>query len=271
MLAGERMKPATRIEELLADHDGRYIVGRNWLYFSVDAKLFGQFHWGRPEADDIERLMALWEIELRESTPRHASLIDASRLEGLSADLFANMTARVRLRADVLARKLTQQALVRPAGLTGAVIAGVSAVIPFPYPQASFVDLQSALAWLDRLDALPALLELASKARVDAVVQTQLRAALRQQLVSATIDDMALVLGIARRTLQRRLREANTSFNAEIARARVERAQELLRDTDRQITDIALEVCASAGQFAELFRRETGMTASEWRAKTRGT
>lgn len=50
-------------------------------------------------------------------------------------------------------------------------------------------------------------------------------------------------------------------------RRRVEQAKQMLRETDRQIIDIALAVgYGSPGHFAQVFRRETGISPGEYRA-----
>ena len=57
---------------------------------------------------------------------------------------------------------------------------------------------------------------------------------------------------------------------AEVNRARVRLAKRLLRESDAKLTQIAHDVgCASLASFSALFRRATGATPSEFRAKTR--
>jgi len=68
------------------------------------------------------------------------------------------------------------------------------------------------------------------------------------------------------RTLQRRLAEAGTRFATELGRARVAKAQHLMRTTDLKLSAIALDIgCATQSSFSDLFRRITGRTPSEWR------
>jgi AraC-like DNA-binding protein len=45
----------------------------------------------------------------------------------------------------------------------------------------------------------------------------------------------------------------------------------LLSETDKSVLAIALDVgCSSASRLSTMFRKATGMTPSEWRARTRG-
>ena len=51
-----------------------------------------------------------------------------------------------------------------------------------------------------------------------------------------------------------------------VVRRRVERAKELLADTDLPIAEIALKVgCASQSHFSALFHRVTGLTPQNYR------
>ena len=56
-----------------------------------------------------------------------------------------------------------------------------------------------------------------------------------------------------------------------LQRRRVERAMELLRDTDRSVTDICLDVgFSSLGTFSRTFRAVVGESPSQYRARFAG-
>ena len=75
---------------------------------------------------------------------------------------------------------------------------------------------------------------------------------------------------MSERTLQRRLRDADTSYQDQLNQARIRAAQKLLLDTDTPITTIALEVgCSSPQHFSALFRRLVGETPSDYRLSRR--
>jgi AraC-like DNA-binding protein len=98
----------------------------------------------------------------------------------------------------------------------------------------------------------------------------ELRAVLEAQLDGIGVKEAARALGLSDRTLQRRLREAGTSFQDELNGARIRAAQRLLLDSDMPITQIALEVgCASPQHFSTLFRRLAGASPSAWRDENR--
>nr|WP_286202601.1 helix-turn-helix transcriptional regulator [Comamonas sp. JC664] len=73
-------------------------------------------------------------------------------------------------------------------------------------------------------------------------------------------------MGMSERTLQRRLKEADTSFQSELNAVQVRMAQTLLRESDMKLTAVAVEVgCASLQHFSSLFRKLVGESPSGWR------
>jgi AraC-like DNA-binding protein len=87
-------------------------------------------------------------------------------------------------------------------------------------------------------------------------------------LERATIEAAAAGLAVGPRTLQRRLSAAGTRFATELAHAKVARAQRLMRDPARRLSDVALEVgCATPSAFSDLYRRMTGESPSQWRRR----
>jgi AraC-like DNA-binding protein len=77
---------------------------------------------------------------------------------------------------------------------------------------------------------------------------------------------VASVLGIHERTLHRRLKEAGTTFRAELDVARQTFSEELLENTAMPVYDIAVAIgYADSSTFIRAFQRWTGMTPSSWR------
>ena len=72
--------------------------------------------------------------------------------------------------------------------------------------------------------------------------------------------------------LQRALREAGTTYRAELDAFRIRRAHELLRQDERSLSWIAHELGFSSAQhFATAFRRAMGETPSVWRMRHRAS
>jgi AraC-like DNA-binding protein len=130
-----------------------------------------------------------------------------------------------------------------------------------------FTERAPALEFLDRADALAAIDELAASASRPLLVR--LRNLLATSL-TIVLADAARQLGVSERSLQRYLQTESTSFLDEIQTARIATAKRLLAETDRKLTAIATDVgCASLQSFSTMFRRVTGETPSEFRARSR--
>lgn len=86
------------------------------------------------------------------------------------------------------------------------------------------------------------------------------------------IRQVAARLHCASRTLQRRLREAGTSFRAELALVRRRMAESYLRDPRLQIVDIApLLGYSEHSAFTRSYKEWTGQTPQQWRQKQGAT
>jgi AraC-like DNA-binding protein len=84
-------------------------------------------------------------------------------------------------------------------------------------------------------------------------------------------EGLAHLLGIGPRTMQRRLVEAGTNYRDIVARVRMDRALELLQETDIPILDISADLGYSAPtHFARAFRRTMGRSPDEFRRTFKG-
>jgi AraC-like DNA-binding protein len=80
------------------------------------------------------------------------------------------------------------------------------------------------------------------------------------------IDAVADAVGIAVRTLQRRLADAGTTYDQVLARVRFRTAAHLLTSSDATVLDVALDVGYSDhAHFTRAFRRWTGVPPREFR------
>jgi AraC-like DNA-binding protein len=86
----------------------------------------------------------------------------------------------------------------------------------------------------------------------------------------ADIEGAAAMAGIGVQALQRRLREAGLSYRDLVGAARQARAEALLRETDRSVTEIALELgYTEHANFTRAFRRALGCTPTDFRSRAR--
>jgi AraC-like DNA-binding protein len=227
--------------------------------------------WGHPDRDDIAEL-ARGGIPLCVAEERvpYRLLVDLRDLEMIDPTTFAPFLEHSVKHRDALHRKIIRLAQIHSGGFVGAIISGFALVAKLAYPERAFRDVADAVDWigLERTEGLALLAEL-EQIRRDLRGSHAVVERLRRDLDAGTlaIDEAARRFGLSTRTFQRALRDAGTTYRAELHAHRLRRAQELLR-SDRPISWIAAEVgFAGAPHFATAYKRATGETPTEWRAR----
>ncbi len=225
--------------------------------------LAGRFQVGLADAAEMAKVLR----GQHERFPRHASLVDLRALVHIDPAalgvLAEAMTALVPLNMTLTERG----AVLRPDGVPGMAVAGFFQVLGAGYETRVFTDPDLALAWLFP-DGAPT--ELASWMSLVDPRASVLTDRLRGELVASpmlSLERAARSLGVSARSLQRALHEDGSSFRHEAEVARVRLAQELLRDPERSIKDVASSVGMTATAFTTCFRRVTGSTPTRWRAR----
>jgi AraC-like DNA-binding protein len=266
------------LEELARDPVGSYVAGETFVHFCATPRLWGVLLWGRPSEADARQLGRSLIIELSPPAEPHVSIVDASRLDGGDAGAFGALERYVTRYAELLRQWVLRLAIVRPGGLGGAIVAGAYEVLPRPYPVAVFGDPHAALEWLSphagdapsSAALATSLSELYADARATPPFLGALRVLLDGHLGGVSVTGAAGALHLSERTLQRKLGEAGTTFQDEMAGARIRAAKRMLLDSDAPLTTIALDVgCASLQHFSSLFRKRTGQSPSAWRRRER--
>jgi LacI family transcriptional regulator len=105
----------------------------------------------------------------------------------------------------------------------------------------------------------------------DPVVSTAIRFIRDRAAVGCTVDEVLAAVSSSRSVLERKFRKCvGRSPQEEIWAVRIGRIKELLRDTDLKLPTIA-ELCGieHPEYLSVAFKRETGMTPGEYRARTR--
>jgi AraC-like DNA-binding protein len=111
---------------------------------------------------------------------------------------------------------------------------------------------------------------LAMEGKIAAALPDLVRRALRRLMLGGktSIEEVAAALSVHRRTLDRQLDAHGVTFRCLSEEVRFAVSQQLLRDTEMSIRDIAAALhYANQSAFATAFRRWSGMTASEWRTR----
>ncbi len=268
------MRPAEGLDDYLRDPIGRYLTGEGFLHWYASADLCGFTLWGRPGEPQVRRLVEVLDVELPPAAP-HMALVDASRLEAADPSAFTVLVRYMQEREQRFGQSVLRQALVRPEGVVGAIVGGFYSLLTGAYASRAFKDAPDALAWLSVPEATAAPLlgrlgELVAEATGQSPLLRELHQVLRGRLVDANLGDVSREMGMSERTLQRRLKEAGTSFQTELNAVQVRTAQGLLRETDMKLTAVAVEVgCASLQHFSSLFRKLVGESPSTWREQQR--
>ena len=266
--------PAEGLDDYLRDPIGRYLVGENFLHWYASPEVCGFTVWGTPGEAQMARLTQVLDVELAPAKP-HVSLVDARRVEAPDPHGLKVLVKYMAPRIGDFSRTVQRQALVRPEGMAGAVVGGFYSLVSSGYPTRAFADPQEALVWLGRPEAearalMNELNELVTQLMGSSPLVAELHRVLRPRLADVNLTDVARELGMSERTLQRRLREAGTSFQSELNTVQVRVAQVLLLESDLKVTAVAVEVgCASLQHFSSLFRKVTGESPSAWREKHR--
>jgi AraC-like DNA-binding protein len=265
------MKPAASHAAFAADPHGRCLTGPTFAYGWPTPGLCVTAIWGAPGPADLESLAKLYALELEPPAEPHAAIIDTLRVEAVHPEAFAVIERYVRGHHEGLAERVTRLAIVRRAGFVGAVAAGFFAAIEPPYPVAVFDDFASALRWTDGPEWVEGALERWARAGAElSDLRRGLRRAIEARLPATDMARVAADLGLAVRTLQRKLRAEETTYRAEQAAVQVAVAKRWLRATDAPITQIGYEVgCSTPQRFSALFKREVGESPSDWRAALR--
>jgi AraC-like DNA-binding protein len=252
---------------------GAALASRCFVYFCAREDLCGFALWGRPSGEDLEALERVLVIELGEDFPAHVSLVDASRLEGVDPNAFGVLHTYVARNRARLAEQVHRLAIIPPPGVAGATVAGFFYVAEPPYPVEIARDPRAGLAWLGARDDgfLEALGGLVTGAMGAPPFLFSLRRLLDTRPGKVSLEEAARALGLSARSLQRRLREASSTYQLELARSQVRAAEVLLRESNASLTAIAFEVgCATPQHFSALFRRINGESPSAWRMRVKG-
>lgn len=266
------------VEALGADPVGCYVAGETYAHFCAAPTLWGVVLWGRPDEQHAIALGRSLVVELAPPAVPHASIFDCSRIDGVDPGAFHAAGRYLTRYHDELRGVRTRFALVRPAGLDGAVVAGAFDVLPRPYPARVYASARDAYAWLVAEGGAPDwprdgeafLAALHAEASRTPALLGRLRAVVEAHLAGLTLAAAAKQLGLSARSLQRELGEHGTTFRDELAAARIRAAKRLLIAGDTPLTHLALDLGFSSLQaFSALFRQRERESPSAFRKRHR--
>lgn len=192
-------------------------------------------------------------------------------LDGLTGIDWTGVEEVMRLRTGAHAERRAAgvalfEAVVRPQGVMGAIVAGAYHMFVATPRQRVLPDLASALAWLGRTDATEAVAAFLQRAAMRPGIVDELRAYLGEHLDQGTLASASRALGVARRTMQLALAKESLNFRAVRDEVRLREAKTRLERADDKIEHLAHRLgFRSARHFYKWFRERTGKTPGEWR------
>ena len=264
------LEEVSSAEQFWAEPAGRVLRRSHFAYVGASPTLLSLVIWGHVGERDVVELVAVLGAAAGRPVRRDA-LVQTQAMTGVDEvglRAWAQYMAATLHRSAAVTRR---EAVVRPSGTVGMLVAGFYGVINVRYPTAIFAERDAALAWLGAPARARARLEAASdgmieEARTTGDVLYRVREQLAASGGNADLPGAARALGQSPRTLQRRLAENGTSFERELALARVAAAKTLLLRTTLPVKTIAHEVgLPSASRLSQLFAAHVGASPSAWR------
>jgi len=264
------MHSASDIGDYRARPLGSFLALPHGLVFCARPNLWGFALWGCPSREEMQRMVSLVALDLGPAAVPHGTLVDLRSLGHADPQALAPLAEHARSHTALVREKVQRMALVRPRGVLGMTVAGFYEVIRVPYPVKVFDDLAAGASWLAAGDLAEEIAGVIERARGVSPLIVQLRGWLETHLAEATLAAAARAVARSPRSLQRDLSKHGTSFASLLGSARVQVAKRLLSETELSLTQVAYEVgCASPQHFSAMFRRVTGQSPSQWRARGR--
>jgi AraC-like DNA-binding protein len=270
MAAADALVEVSSAEEFWAAPAGRVLRRGHFAYLGASPTFLSLLIWGHVGASDVDELIAVLAAAATRPVRRDA-LVQTQDLTGVDE---VGLRAWARYMAGSVERSAAvtrREAVVRPSGTVGMLVAGFYGVISVRYPTAIFAERAAALAWL-RVPARARARVSATSERLvhEACTTPDLLYRVRELLAGSggaiDLGAVARALASSPRTVQRRLGESGTSFERELARARVAAAKTLLLRTTLAVKSIAHEVgLPSASRLSQLFAAHEGQSPSAWR------
>src|SRR5262249_46356188 len=149
--------------------------------------------------------------------PPYDIVTDGRLLSAVDADGFAVLDEFLMRALPLYATRVRRHAVLHAAGLPGAVLAGFLARLGPRHRWRAFTEAAPAFAWLEAAPAAAREVQaLVEAAQGSEPVVRALRGWLVAHVGAATVTAAARGVGCSGRTLQRALRDAGTSFRAEL-------------------------------------------------------
>lgn len=268
------MERATDDDDFIAAPVGRYLTGDGFVVWCVDSRFGGSALGSNLGPVAAARLFAL--AKRRAASGPTSLVSDLSRLTVPTPEVFASLLEHASADVSRLDAQLVRHALIVSPSLGGLASGGLMALAGATHSLRPFTDARAAFAWAsDRADSD------SIERTVDALVTAhfeqgdlgvKLRHLIREQLPNASLATVAEAMKISTRSLQRELGRAGLSFRVVLGEVRLQRARELVVESEDKVEAIALAVgYDSPSAFARAFHQAFGESPHDWRVRTRSS
>jgi AraC-like DNA-binding protein len=266
------LKPMLRQCEDLASFlnaaDDRFVRCADFLAWRRAPDLFGIDVWGDGSPTNLERRASALDHFTASGYRGQRLFFDNSICCDASPTTYRAAVEYWSSRRARHGAAVDKMAGVVGSGYVGALVAGLTMLLNVGYSVRMFQSVEAALAWLGEPDAHAFAAELQAlrpSAQSERDVLTRLQQLLVEQDLSLEVGEAARRLGMSSRTLQRRLSTSNTTFQAELLRARLTRATTLMLTGKYTMTAIAFDLgFASPQHFSSRFSAIYGQPPSTW-------
>lgn len=248
---------------------GRWACAGPVVAWCADAALAGVVVWGRPSLEEVVFALPLLDAYVALG-PEAVVLVDGREAE-LDVDPLIELTTWCLANRHGLHERLKLQV-----GLTRSGVVGTYPELrpTVSHPIEVFFDTAAAYVRADATRGEALMHEVSAcvnEVRGTMAELVKLRALLRENAGNLSLDEASHALALSRRSLQRVLSDARTSFREELARSRSESAVEILSGTSGTLAVVARHMGISVGTLMSTVRKTTGATPSEYRKRQGGT
>jgi AraC-like DNA-binding protein len=235
---------------------------------SPDGKILTLWAVGHTDLASCNQLLEIFAAVERARLGPRRQLVVLRHLDSVSAGAMERFV-RYYQEVTTYLRGVSHEGVVRPGGVAGIFAEGFYRTIKSPTEGRVFTNLHDAAAWVGVSDEAWLAAAQAEEAKLLASWSKSpegLDALWEPDYMRLSLSDAAARLALSPRTLQRRLRESNTTFEELRFRATLNRAEELLL-IGSDVKDVSYTLgFSSPSAFSTAFRRARGRSPEQWRS-----
>lgn len=259
------MKEDVSLASYLAFPVGKYFVGPCYMHLT-EVDVCATFVWGTPEVSEVPEFNRVVSVDASDSVLPHVTFADFSKVSVLSPPVL--VAGASYLRQVQGRRKILKRAMLFGDGYAGTVAAGIFPTVSNAIPYQGFSDPLAAADWLQiERCRIASWIALRNECMQRAEMTRVVREAFFAKGLRTSASEVAKWCGVSKRTMQRKLHGASTSFQVEWDRYRIEVAREQLAHGSSKIVSVATDLgFATPNHFSVWFKKQLGLSPAKYRA-----